>query len=152
MAINFLKKILNETTSNPQEIAEHTVDRIQVATCIVLLEVAHSDDEFSSMEEATVTSILQNTFDLSEEAVSELIEVARDDRESSVDLWEFTDIINRTYSREEKIKVVEAAWRVVYADEKLDKYEDHFIHKLAKLLRLEHDDLISAKLSVLNIS
>jgi hypothetical protein len=27
-------------------------------------------------------------------------------------------------------------------------YEDYFIHKLAKLLRLEHRDLIAAKLKV----
>lgn len=149
MAIKFLKQILTEST--PQETKEHPAERIEVATCIVLLEVAQSDDEFSSLEQATVTSLLQNTFDLSPEAVAELIEVSQDARAASVDLWEFTDIINRSYSREDKIKVVEAAWRVVYADERLDKYEDHFIHKLSKLLRLEHDELIAAKLTVLNL-
>jgi uncharacterized tellurite resistance protein B-like protein len=43
---------------------------------------------------------------------------------------------------------MEAAWEVVYADEKLNSYEDHFVHRLAKLLRLEHADLIEAKLKV----
>jgi uncharacterized tellurite resistance protein B-like protein len=65
-----------------------------------------------------------------------------------VDLWEFTDLINENYSREERKEILEAAWRVIYADDKLDMYEDHFIHKLAKLLRFEHRDLIAAKLKV----
>ena len=34
--------------------------------------------------------------------------------------------------------------------QKLDKYEDHFIHKLARLLRLEHKEMIEAKLRVLD--
>jgi uncharacterized tellurite resistance protein B-like protein len=41
---------------------------------------------------------------------------------------------------------VEAAWKVIYADDKLHGYEDHFVHKLAKLLQLRHSDLIEAKL------
>ena len=65
-------------------------------------------------------------------------------------LWEFTNLINENYSREKKIKVVEATWRVIYADRKLDKYEDHFVHKLARLLRLEHNEMIEAKLRVLD--
>ena len=65
-----------------------------------------------------------------------------------MDLWEFTDLINENYSRAEKKEILEAAWRVIYADDRLDKYEDHFVHKLAKLLRFEHRDLIDAKLKV----
>jgi len=34
-------------------------------------------------------------------------------------------------------------------DGKLDKYEDHLIHKLSTLLRLSHDQLIHAKQKVL---
>jgi len=59
-------------------------------------------------------------------------------------------VINQTFSREEKIKIIEAAWKIIYADEKLDKYEDHYVHVLADLLRLRHDELIDAKLKVLH--
>jgi hypothetical protein len=58
-------------------------------------------------------------------------------------------VINQNFSREEKIKIIEAAWKIIYADHKLDKYEDHYVHVLADLLRLRHDELIEAKLKVL---
>ncbi|MFQ6033845.1 MAG: TerB family tellurite resistance protein [Candidatus Bipolaricaulia bacterium] len=124
-------------------------ERLQVATCVLLLEVARSDEEFSSIEKATIRAILEEEFRLSDEAVEGLMEVARKRREGSVDLWEFTHLINENYSLEEKIKVIEAAWRIIYADERLDEYEDHLVHKLAGLLRLRHRELIEAKLRVL---
>jgi len=123
-------------------------ERIQIATCIILLEVAKSDDEFSSIEKTTLTAILQKKFELSAEAAEELMEIANRKREESIDLWQYTHLINENYTKEEKRKVVEAVWQIIYADEKLDKYEDHFIHKLAKLLQLKHEELIKAKLKI----
>lgn len=144
------KKLLEkyEIDSISQERDEF--ERIQVATCALLLEVAKSDYEFSSIEKTTIGAILKKDFQISAEAIGELMEIAKRRREESIDLWEFTHLINENYSKEEKIKVVEAAWKVIYADKKLDKYENHLVHKLARLLRLRHSDLIEAKLGVLD--
>jgi uncharacterized tellurite resistance protein B-like protein len=144
-----LKKRLLETPEMDSATQEQDeFERIQIATCIILLEVAKSDDEFSSIEKTTLTAILKKKFKLSAEAAEELMERADRKREKSIDIWEFTHLINENYSKEEKRKVVEAVWQIIYADEKLDKYEDHFVHKLAKLLQLRHDDLIEAKLKI----
>jgi uncharacterized tellurite resistance protein B-like protein len=145
---NLKKRLLKipEVASATQEQDEY--ERIQIATCIILLEVAKSDDEFSSIEKTTLTAILKKKFELSADAAEELMEIADRKRKKSIDLWEFTHFINENYSKEEKRKVVEAVWHIIYADEKLDKYEDHFVHKLAKLLQLKHDDLIAAKLKI----
>lgn len=144
-----LKKSLLKTNQTVSESPDKDdFERIQVATCVVLLEVAKSDDEFSSIEKTTLTAILKKRFDLSAEAAEELLKIADKTREESVDVWQFTNLINQNYSTEEKKKIVEAAWKIIYSDEKLDKYEDHFVHKLAKLLQLKHSDLIEAKLKV----
>jgi uncharacterized tellurite resistance protein B-like protein len=131
-----------------QEIQEK-FDRTHVATCVILLEIAKSDDEFSSVEEETTKAILKQEFAIPEEDIEDLMKIAAEKRDDSVDLWEFTNLINQKFSEEEKTKIVESAWKVIYADAKLDKYEDHLVHVLAKLLRLDHSDLIDAKLRVL---
>ena len=69
--------------------------------------------------------------------------------DGSIDLWQFTNLVNENYSRYEKINIVEMIWKIVYADGKLDKHEDYLVHKLGKLLRLSHKELINAKLKVL---
>jgi len=147
-----LLKLKNMLTKKPEAVLESQeqdeTERLQVATCIILLEVAKSDDEFSSIEKTTLKAILKKKFEISAEAAEELLEIASKKREESIDLWQFTNLINQNYTKEEKIKIVESAWRVIYADEKLNGYEDHFVHKLAKLLQLDHSELIDAKLKI----
>ena len=49
-----------------------------------------------------------------------------------------------------KVKIIETLWQIVYVDGKMDRYEHYLMNKLKKLLRLSHDQLIDAKLKVLN--
>jgi uncharacterized tellurite resistance protein B-like protein len=143
---NLKKRLLKKVTADFASQERDESERVQMATCIILLEVAKSDDEFSSIEKATIAAIFKKDFKISKEATEEMMEIAKRKREESIDLWEFTHLINKNYSKEEKKKIVEAAWRVIYADDRLHSYEDHFVHKLAKLLQLRHSDLIEAKL------
>ena len=139
----------NLTAESTQEL-QQKFERTQVATCVILLEIARSDDEFSSVEQETTKAILKNELAIADEDIEDLMKIAAEKRENSVDLWEFTNLINEHFSEEEKVKIIEMAWRIIYADKKLDKYEDHLVHVLAKLLRLDHTDLIDAKLRVLH--
>lgn len=142
-------RLLKNLAGDPVEEESCQFDRVQIATCVILLEVAHYDFEFSSIEKETTKAILKNEFSIPEEIIEDLMKVAEERREDKVDLWEFTNVINQNFSKEEKLKIMEAAWKIIYSDEKLDKYEDHYVHVLADLLRLRHSDLIDAKLSVL---
>ena len=127
---------------------EDNTERIQVATCALLLEVANSDDEFSDMERDSIIQTLKEDFNLSDEYAEELVALSDKRREESIDLWQFTHLINEHYSLEDKIKIIEMVWKVIYADGKLDKHEDHLAHKLSNLLQLNHKQLIDAKLKV----
>lgn len=145
-----LKERLMEKFTEPFEPEQETrFERVHIAACVLLLETAKSDSEFSSMEKTAIEAILRNDFNIPAEETEELLDISRAHRKNSIDLWEYTHQINEHFPREEKIRVIEAVWKVIYADEKLDKYEDHLVHKLARLLHLDHDELIKAKLKVL---
>jgi len=148
--LNLKKRLLKREKVDTKYPVQNELQRIQMATCVLLLEVARSDYEFSSLEKTTITAILKKEFQIPEGIIEQLMEIAKRRRDESIDLWEFTHLINENYSREDKIRVIENAWKVIYADAKLDKYEDHLIHKLARLLNLGHSDLIKAKLKVLD--
>jgi uncharacterized tellurite resistance protein B-like protein len=150
MVIRKLKKLL---AAPPRETApereEDIADRIKLATCVLLLEIAYSDDDFSDDERDRIVEVLKEDFQISDDYAEELIELAHLERERSVDMWQFTNVIDNNYSPEEKERVIETLWKVVYADDRLDHYEDHLIHRLAKLLNLDHKQLIDAKKRVL---
>ena len=142
----FFNKITTDDASDPGQNAEHD---IRVATCALFLEMARIDESFTQEETATILSILRDKYGLSQEHSDALMAAADEELKDSIDYWQFARLINENYSTEEKIEIIETLWRIVYVDGKLDKYEDHLIHKLSTLLRLSHDQLIQAKLKVL---
>ncbi len=142
-----LKSIL---ASPPAQTPGAGKERLQVATAALLLEMAHADEEFQPVEGMLIRDLLQQRFDLSPEAAAELMQFAQQERESTFDLFGFAREINHSFSREEKLEIMEGLWRIIYADGVLDKYEDYLVRKLATLLRLSHKEMIDMKLKVLN--
>jgi len=147
--IDLVKKFFNKRShddaSNQKRQRPHD---IRIATCALLIEMSNIDGEFSALERENIISILKRNFDLSDEHATTLLEASNEELKGSIDIWQFTNLINQNYSVEEKIRVVEMVWDVVYTDGKLDKHEDYLVHKLATLLRLTHKQLIEAKLKV----
>ena len=113
---------------------------------MVLLEAAHADNECSDGELQHIVTTLKDKFKLPDNCVDELLDLARVDREQSVDLWQFTRHINQHFSTDEKLEVMEDVWRIILLDGKLDIQEDQYAHKLANLFHLSHSQLIDAKL------
>jgi uncharacterized tellurite resistance protein B-like protein len=122
----------------------------RIATCALFLEMANLDDQFSGTERSDVVDILKGHYQLSAEEADELTRVAEAQLDGSVDLWHFTNLINKHYSREEKLDIVQLMWRLIYVDGRLSDHERYLARKLGKMLRLTHRELINAKLAVLN--
>ena len=147
---DLLKKFLKKNTADsPAPQGNNNNSRIEVASCALLLEMANADGEFSEIERENIINLFKKDFNLSDEDVQELIEATNKELKESIDLWHFTNLINVNYSTQEKIRVIETVWRVIYSDGKLDVHEDYLVHKLATLLKLTHKELIDAKLKVL---
>lgn len=122
---------------------------VNVATCALLLEIAKIDGEFSEVEQENIVEILKKEFQLSEDYIRDISQIADQELKDSHDLWQFTNLINNYYDRMEKIRIIEIIWKVIYSDGTLDKHEDYLVHKLSRLLNLRHSELIDAKLRIL---
>ena len=134
---------------SPSKKSDEPRHDIRVATCALFLEMANIDGEFSQSEKAHVVSTLKQDYGLSDDDVTGLIDASELELKGSIDLWQFTNRINENYSREEKLQIIETVWEIAYKDHQLDKHEDYLAHKVAKLLRLTHKELMDAKLKVL---
>jgi len=127
---------------------EPQVDRLHLATCVILLETARADQEFSPAEKQHIIAVLRDRFGLSNEEAEDLIGLATAHRSESADLWHYTHEINKSCSREEKVEILAEVWRIIYMDKILNRHEDYLVHKLAKLLNLDHPELIDVKMRV----
>ena len=109
---------------------------VRVAACALLLEIAHSDGDFSDAEREHIERALASSFDISEEKARALIEQAEAERRQAIDLHQFTSLIVKHYDEGQRYVLAELLWRVVLADGELSRHEDTLLYKLARLLDL----------------
>ncbi len=141
----FLNNIFSDSSAGEETLTEHN---LMVATATLLLEIANVDDEFTDEERREIVDVLKAHFEVTAEEIEEILEVTLEEIEKRIDLYYFTNQINDHFSALEKIKIIEMIWRVIYTDQHLNGHEDYLVHRFAKLLRLEHSQLIEAKLRV----
>lgn len=143
-----LKRLLALFAAKEQTSEIPEAKRVQIAACAILLEVAGADNEFAPEECQRIIAVLRERFELGQDEAEELVRTAEERRTKAFDLWHFTSQINASCSRDEKLRIIEEVWRVIYADGRLDGHEDYLAHKLAQLLNLTHPQLIEAKMKV----
>lgn len=151
--LGIFKKVFDGSKKKKSPLsAEEKELRLKTATCVLLLEAATADDNFSQEEQKKVLDILKARYNMSDEEVEELIEKSEREREHSTDLWYFTNQINQNMDNEEKYKLMELVWEVIYSDGTLDKFENYVARKLLTMLNLDHSTFIELKMKVKNES
>lgn len=139
---NFFNQIIAPAAAEPGAASQHA---LQVATAALLLEMMRMDSSITAAETASVTRTLQSRFGLDAAQVDTLMTLAAEEARLATDYFQFTSLINRSFSAEQKVQVVEYLWQVAYADGHLDAHEQHFMRKIADLLYVSHADYVGAK-------
>jgi len=127
------------------ESEEDLEQRLQLASAVLLLEVAHADRNYSEQEKVRIHKAIADNFSLSEANINSLMELADTKSEEATDYHQFTSLLNKKFSLEQKTRLIELMWQVAFADGELDIHEDHFIRKIAELLYLRHSEMLSAR-------
>lgn len=119
---------------------------IEMATAALLAETMRIDGDISDTEREIATTAIRDKLGLSAEESSELLELARDHVGQATDYFQFTSLINRHFTQDQKVRVIELMWRIAYADDRIDDHELHLIRRIADLLHVPHHDFIAAKI------
>lgn len=134
--------------SSPDSSEQLSGDSLKLATASLLIEMMRADTEISEEEKSTITGIIRSKFNLSDAEIDDLIQLAEEKIFKATGYFEFTSLINKGFSYQEKVQVVEYLWEVAFSDSSLDKYEEYMVRKIAGLIYVSHEDFINAKLSV----
>jgi uncharacterized tellurite resistance protein B-like protein len=119
--------------------------QLQIATAALFLEMMLIDDKIDPKEQALIFSLLQQHFSLTAEQTSALVALAEQHRKQATDYFQFTSLINREYSLEQKVRLVESLWKIAFIDGVLDMNEEYLVRKIAELLYVPHVDFIMVK-------
>ena len=138
----FFESRLVITRSSNQEDVEH---KLKLTCAALMIEMIHADEEEHEAEEKKIRDLLQQKFNLSDGELEELLALALEEKHAAIDYHQFTSLINQHYSQQQKIQLVEMLWQLAYADNTIDKFEEHLLRKLAELLHVPHRHFIQAK-------
>ena len=133
----------------PQDAAARDPQRAQqIAASVLLLEMAHADNNHDPAEYDMIRRQLSAHFGLETGEVEELMTAAAPEAESAVSLYEYLKTLNEGLDEREKREVLEMLWRVAYADNELDAHEEALLRELSDLLYLPHAEFMKAKFAV----
>jgi uncharacterized tellurite resistance protein B-like protein len=75
-----------------------------------------------------------------------VIDLAEAEVKQATDYFQFTSLVNRHFTQEQKQSVIELMWQVAYADAEISAHENHLMRRIAELLHITHGDYIAAKM------
>ncbi|MBL8526345.1 MAG: TerB family tellurite resistance protein [Burkholderiales bacterium] len=120
--------------------------RIRVATAALLTEMVRMDGEVEAAEREAALDAVRSKFDLTQDEAVALIALAEEEARQAPDYFQFTSLINKHFTPEQKARVIEQMWTIAYADRELNRYEEHLVRKIADLLYVPHATVVAAKI------
>ena len=121
---------------------------IQRAAAFLLFEVATADHDVADSEREQLLSSVVAATSLNRDEARALLDEVEGDLEDLTSHHRFVRLLVDKLDLEERGLLLEQMWRVAYADGEIDRYEEHFIRRVADLLYLPHSRYIQAKLTV----
>ena len=121
------------------------VDPIAVAACALLLEIALADSSFGAEERERISRHAREDLGIPPDDVREVLRLAEEARRESVDLYQFTKLVTDGFSREQRLRLIEAIWGVVYSDGVLSAVEGQLARRIAELLGFQHQEVQAAR-------
>ena len=101
----------------------------------LLIHAAKIDENFTKEEEKIIYQVLFKIGASSNE-IDKIIKTGKEIEENSNQILEFTKEV-KSMNEENKIKIIEALWRIIYSNKKADIFEDSLMRRLAGLLYVD---------------
>ena len=120
----FFKKDSTETKKN-----------FLIKTCALLIHAAKIDENYTENEEDIIKKTLLE-LGAKEEAISQTIKDAKSIEENSNQILDFTREV-KNLPENDKIKIIEALWSIIYSNNEADIYETNLMRRLAGLLYID---------------
>ena len=108
-------------------------DLIKVSA--LLIHAAKIDQNYSSQEQKIIKQALKE-IGADNENLDEILKKAEEIENNSVQILEYTREI-KSMNQENKVKIIETLWRIIYSNKDADIYETNLMRRLAGLLYID---------------
>ena len=111
----------------------------------LMIEAANTDGIISQDELNKISSSLINIFKEDRHLVEKSLSRALENKDNSLSLYFYTSKLNKSFSDEKKVLLIEVLWEVILSDNKVHDFETNLIRRLAGLLYISDVECGNAK-------
>jgi uncharacterized tellurite resistance protein B-like protein len=112
----------------------------------LLIEAANTDGVIKQEELNKISKSLINVFKEDPIKVEESLIAAFNNKDNSRSLYFYTSKLNKSFSEEKKIMLIEVLWEVILSDDEIHDFETNLIRRLAGLLYITDVECGNAKI------
>ena len=113
----------------------------------LFIHAARLDDNYSEIEKETIVQCLQKLGIADKSYIQELIAECEVLETNSNQILHLTQEIKKI-SYLERLKIIEMLVEIIYADKKLDSFEDNLIRRVAGLIYIENADMGAIRINI----
>ena len=149
--LQLLKEFLNDVGIGEKPASRFSEDDYRLAAAALLIHVMSVDGQETGAEHDMLQDLLKRQFELDDDAVDELIAAATAADREAVDLYSFTSLINRSLDEDGRRRIVKMMWEMVYADGRMNEFEDNVVWRASDLLGISQRDRVEMRLEVAGV-
>tara|TARA_Y100000590_G_scaffold133972_1_gene153255 strand:+ start:398 stop:910 length:513 start_codon:yes stop_codon:yes gene_type:complete len=112
----------------------------------LMIEAANTDGNISQEELDKISYSLINTFNEDQAVVENILNNSLQNKDSSRSLHYYTSKINKIFSDDKKLLLIETLWEIILSDNKIHDFESSLIRRLAGLLYISDVNCGNAKI------
>ena len=118
---------------------------IELTASIMAYEIARSDGSISKSELELILDEVKKISKKVGKTNDEILTIMKEYSQNSVSFHEFINDINKSYSKKEKISLIQFLFDVAYADKVLEINEERLIRRIADLIHLKDIEVLRLK-------
>jgi len=137
--LNFFKK-----KTQPVEETKNNFE-VELTASILAYEIARSDGDISESELSLLYDEIKKIGAKVGKKEEKILEIIEEYSKNSVSFYEFIDDINKNYSKEDKLSLIQFLYDVAYADKILEVSEERLIRRIADLINIKDIEVLKIK-------
>ena len=136
---NFFKKQTKAVKSTKNNF------EVELTASILAYEIARSDGDISESELSLLYDEIKKISAKVSKKEEKILEIIEEYSKNSVSFHEFINDINKDYSREDKLSLIQFLFDVAYADKILEVNEERLIRRIADLINIKDIEVLKIK-------
>ena len=139
------QSLKNIFSNNQDKNFENENNEIDILSGL-MIEAANTDGKITQEELNKISHSLINVFKENKKTVEESLGKAFENKDNSRSLYFYTSKLNKSYTDDEKTKLIEVLWEIILADNEIHDFETNLIRRLAGLLYISDVECGNAKI------